>query len=217
MKHMKRSLFCLLFVATIPSLPAQPFDGAALFQQHCNACHSGEANSRAPAREMLATRGPQAILVALSTGSMRVQGAKLSGLQRRTVAEFLTGRKLEGDVSGASRGRCAASMQLADSVAQPSWNGWGPDVTNTRFQTGNAAGLTAAQVPRLALKWAFGFPDASSAWAQPSVSHGRVWVGSQNGTVYSLDAKSGCIYWTFSAAGGVRTRRTGPLSILQLR
>ena len=30
-------------------------------------------------------------------------------------------------------------------------------------------------------------------------------VGSQNGTVYSLDAKTGCIHWTFSAAGGVRT------------
>jgi polyvinyl alcohol dehydrogenase (cytochrome) len=32
-----------------------------------------------------------------------------------------------------------------------------------------------------------------------------VFVGSQNGTVYSLDARTGCIYWTFSAKGGVRT------------
>ena len=34
---------------------------------------------------------------------------------------------------------------------------------------------------------------------------GRVYVGSQNGTVYALDAASGCIRWTFAAAGGVRT------------
>jgi polyvinyl alcohol dehydrogenase (cytochrome) len=32
-----------------------------------------------------------------------------------------------------------------------------------------------------------------------------VFVGSQNGTVYSLNARTGCIYWTFSAKGGVRT------------
>jgi polyvinyl alcohol dehydrogenase (cytochrome) len=43
---------------------------------------------------------------------------------------------------------------------------------------------------------------------------GRVFVGSQNGTVYSLDAASGCVVWTFTAQGGVRAavsigRRTG--------
>ena len=27
---------------------------------------------------------------------------------------------------------------------------------------------------------------------------GRLFVGSQNGTVYALDAKTGCVYWTFS-------------------
>ena len=66
-------------------------------------------------------------------------------------------------------------------------------------------GLTAADVPKLTLKWAFGFPDATSAWSQPTVAGGRLFVGSQNGTVYALDAKSGCIIWTFSAKSGVRT------------
>ena len=60
-------------------------------------------------------------------------------------------------------------------------------------------------MPKLSLKWAFGFPDATSAWSQPTVASGRVFVGSQNGTVYSLDAKSGCIHWTFTAKSGVRT------------
>jgi polyvinyl alcohol dehydrogenase (cytochrome) len=30
-------------------------------------------------------------------------------------------------------------------------------------------------------------------------------VGSHNGTVYSLDAKTGCIYWTYSAKSSVRS------------
>ena len=59
-------------------------------------------------------------------------------------------------------------------------------------------------MPRLSLKWAFGFPDATSAWSQPTVAGGRLFVGSQNGTVYALDAKSGCIIWTFTAKSGVR-------------
>jgi len=65
--------------------------------------------------------------------------------------------------------------------------------------------MTAENVGTLSLKWAFGFPDATSAWSQPTVASGRVFVGSQNGTVYALDAKSGCISWTFTAKSGVRT------------
>jgi polyvinyl alcohol dehydrogenase (cytochrome) len=56
----------------------------------------------------------------------------------------------------------------------------------------------------LKLMWAFGFPDASASWAQPTIAGGRLFIGSQNGTVYSLDAKTGCIAWTFAAHGGVR-------------
>ncbi len=68
--------------------------------------------------------------------------------------------------------------------------------------------MAAEDVPRLSLKWAFGFPDATSAWSQPTVAGGRLFVGSQNGTVYALDARSGCIYWTFTAKSGVRTAVT---------
>ena len=41
----------------------------------------------------------------------------------------------------------------------PMWNGWGDDASNRRFQNAKAAGLTAADVPKLKLKWAFGFPE----------------------------------------------------------
>ena len=102
-------------------------------------------------------------------------------------------------------GRCASATTIGDPDASPSWAGWSPSPTNTRFQPAQQAGLTADQVPKLSLKWAFGFPDATSAWSQPTVAGGRLFVGSQNGTVYSLDAKTGCIYWTFTAKSGVRT------------
>src|SRR5262249_35891042 len=72
-------------------------------------------------------------------------------------------------------------------------------------QSAAQAGLTAENTPKLKLKWALGFPNANTARAQPTIAGGRVFVGSQDGTVYSLDATTGCIIWTFKAKSGVRT------------
>jgi polyvinyl alcohol dehydrogenase (cytochrome) len=85
------------------------------------------------------------------------------------------------------------------------WNGWGVDLSNGRFQPAKAAGLTADQIPNLKLKWAFGLPEAEEVWGQPTIVGGRVFVSSDMGTVYSLDASTGCVYWSFLADGGVRT------------
>jgi polyvinyl alcohol dehydrogenase (cytochrome) len=76
---------------------------------------------------------------------------------------------------------------------------------NTRFQPAAAAQLTAADVPRLKLKWAFGYPGAASGGTQPVVVGNRVYVGTAEGDLYSLDAKSGCVRWTFQAEAGIRS------------
>jgi polyvinyl alcohol dehydrogenase (cytochrome) len=182
-----------------------------VFAASCSGCHSGD-DPRAPSPEVLRLRSPQAILDALTAGSMKYQGLALSGEERRAIAEYLTGRTLRAPLAGNTIGNCSPSTRLGTGRrpppgqprAGPLWNGWGPTVENTHFQPAEQAGLTAEQVPRLHLRWAFGFPDATSAWAQPAIVGGRVYVGSQNGTVYALDAVSGCVVWTFTAQGGVR-------------
>ena len=178
-------------------------NGDLLFQSHCAGCHNGAPDSRAPAPDVLRQRSAAAILEVLANGSMRIQGATLSGPERRAIAEYLGGTILAGDPTGASRGRCESSSRFL--MSGPSWNGWGATTENRREQSAVSAGLNAALLPRLKLKWAFGFPDATSAWAQPTVVGGWIFIGSQNGSVYALDAKSGCIRWVFSADGGVRT------------
>ena len=83
---------------------------------------------------------------------------------------------------------------------------------NDRFQSAAAAGLTEASVARLKLKWAFGYPGGTSAYGQPTVVGGRVFVGTDIGYVYSLDAASGCVYWSYRAGAGVRNAMTvGPI------
>ncbi len=74
------------------------------------------------------------------------------------------------------------------------WNGWGRGIENTRYQPEPA--IRATDVSRLALKWAFGYPGASTVSGQPTIVDGRVFVASA-GHVYALDARSGCTYWRY--------------------
>jgi len=188
-----------------PVWAQQSSDGARVFQTSCASCHNGAVDARAPSLDALKSRTPQAVIESLVIGAMRPQGSRLSGPDRRAVAEFVTGKTIGGDVTGADKGRCSTPAPIREDAREPAWRGWSSTITNTRFQSSEVAALRVADIPRLTLKWALGFPDASVAWAAPTVAGGRVYVGSQNGTVYSLDAKTGCIHWTFSAAGGVRT------------
>jgi polyvinyl alcohol dehydrogenase (cytochrome) len=194
----------LVLGTTAGQARAQTADGASLFERHCATCHVGADIGRAPDRKALAERTPESILDALVSGVMAVQGGGLSDTDRRTLAEYLTGRRLGTDPQPTTR-RCAAVTPLGDASAGPRWNGWGATLTNSRFQAADQARLPADRVPSLRLKWAFGFPGASSARAQPAVVAGRLFVGSESGVVYSLDARTGCTYWSFAAKAGVRT------------
>jgi len=90
-------------------------------------------------------------------------------------------------------------------VGTAQWNGWGRDTDNSRYQPEPA--LRAADVPRLAFKWAYGFAGADDA-GPPSVVDGRLFVGDSAGHVYALDARTGCSYWTSEASAGVHSAIT---------
>ena len=200
-------LFMLAF-ATVASAAQPGPDGERVYKQYCARCHAG-AMPRMPTREMLRQRTPEDVEIALSTFTMRRQGAPLSSAERRAVAAYVTGRppgsyRAPLDVI-ADSAYCTDGAGTGDPLGGPAWNGWGAGLRNTRFQPAEVAGLTSDEVPRLALKWAFGFPGVSAAGSQATIIGGRVFVESRNGMVYALDADSGCIDWTVEADGGVRS------------
>jgi len=188
-------------------LPTPP--GQVVYGRQCASCHDNPAMSdRAPNRRALMKLTPEKVYESVTTGSMAVPAKDLTDEQKRDVAEYLGGRLLDLTDTGSAasmQNRCASSPALADLSASPSWNGWAGDAENTRFRSAQSAGLSAAQVPNLKLKWAFGFPKGDTAFGQPTVVAGRIFIGSDNGYVYSLDALSGCVYWSFHAKSGVRT------------
>jgi polyvinyl alcohol dehydrogenase (cytochrome) len=175
-------------------------EGTRVYIAHCQICHDQNSDSHAPLREALATRPWEQIAKALETGSMRAQGAQLKPEDRRAVARYLG--KAGAAVFAPMTGHCAAGVKPTPSSF--SWNGWSTDNQNSRFQSAEAAGLTAEQVPLLKLKWAFGFPDTVTAYSQPTVVGGRIYTGSNDGTVYALDAHTGCAYWLYQAKAMVR-------------
>jgi polyvinyl alcohol dehydrogenase (cytochrome) len=199
-------------VMAVAQTPAAAPNGEAVFRQHCAGCHNGTL-PRMPSRDALKTLTPEHVETALSSFTMRRQGAALSLPERRAVAEYVTGRS-----AGSYRAPidiipktayCATSSSGSSSNADPlagaAWNGFGGDLRNTRFQPAAAAGLSPTAVPRLKLKWAFGFPGVSASGSQVTVAGSRAFVGSRNGVVYALDAKSGCIAWVFEGDAGVRS------------
>jgi polyvinyl alcohol dehydrogenase (cytochrome) len=195
-------------------IPVSP--GQRLFEKHCTTCHGNPAvGDRAPDLKTLVRFTPEAVYTALTSGSMNIPAKGLTDEEKQLVAEYLGGRPLDRTESGAAQAmpnRCASSAPLGDPSAGASWNGWGVDLANSRFADAKSAGLTASKVPHLKLKWAFGFPKGGTAYGQPSIVAGRVFVGSDNGYVYSLDASTGCVYWSFLAKSGVRTSPSvGPI------
>ena len=182
-----------------------------LIDQRCANCHRLSEAARPPevegAPELATLRrmAPETILQALTKGAMRVHVEDVSDDVKRAVAEYLSGRKLGPLNAGDARNmpnRCSTRAPFANPASGPLWNGWGLDGTNARFQ--RAPGLTTSDVPRLTLKWAFGFPGVSSVYGQPTIAGGRVFVGVDTGYVYSLDAATGCVHWSFLAETGVR-------------
>jgi polyvinyl alcohol dehydrogenase (cytochrome) len=147
---------------------------------------------------------PETIRFALTKGTMAAQGAALTSAQTDALIRYLA--SAPATPSPASDPACPADeTPFAEPFAMPRWNGWSADLSQTRFQPAAMAQLTAAQVPTLALKWAFGFPGVGQMYAQPTVVGGRVFVGSAGRKVYSLSATSGCQYWSFDTDYPVRT------------
>jgi polyvinyl alcohol dehydrogenase (cytochrome) len=98
---------------------------------------------------------------------------------------------------------CASNTLLKPAAS--AWDGWSPGINNSRYQDSKAAGLTAADVPRLKLKWALNLGPVTMARGQPAVAGDRVFVGTLAGDVYAIDAASGCIYWGYKATAGIRS------------
>lgn len=182
---------------------AAPIDGEALYLERCQTCHEGRV-AKAPPVSLLGIMSTSSIIKAMDSGVMSPQAEGLSEQERIALAEHLTGQSLTTSVSSEQL-MCAEGSSPFDFDSPADAKGWGNDLQNRRHIPAQQAGLVAADLAKLKLKWSFKFPEAIRARSQPATAGGAVFVGSQNGTVYSLDQKTGCIRWTYNDIAEVRT------------
>jgi polyvinyl alcohol dehydrogenase (cytochrome) len=213
MKRFRLALIPAIVAAVVTVVPraahAQSTTGLIAFEAKCASCHQTAAGAAAHAPDAAKLRRMSAEAVDAALGKApHTQIAGLADEDRKLISAYLGGRKIgiaELADAKAMPNRCATNPPMGDISKAAAWTGWGNDPeSNARFQPAGNAQLTAADVPKLKLKWAFGFVGADEAWSQPAIAGGRMFVGSDAGTVYSLDAATGCIYWSFQAEGGMR-------------
>jgi mono/diheme cytochrome c family protein len=71
----------------------QPVDGAAVYTANCASCHD-QPTGRTPPKDALKERTADAIHLALTSGSMSMQGATLSVAEKKAVSEYLSGKPI---------------------------------------------------------------------------------------------------------------------------
>jgi len=215
---MRGWLPAVLVAALLPAVPSRAADepvsqailrdGAALYARRCAECHDNP-RVRAMSRSTIQAWAADDLVRALTAGSMREQAAGLKEDQIRSIAAYLTGKQPGIPIVPPSQPDMCRGPAAAIRLDDTQWNGWGRDPENSRYQP--QPGLAARDVGRLEVKWAFAYPGG--AYGQPVIAGDRVYVASRNGQIFSLDARSGCTYWSYDAGVAVRTAiLIGPLS-----
>lgn len=192
---------CLFAFLTMPLLQGQ--DGAAIYKERCASCHDSPG-PRVPSLTTIKAMSGEAIYQALTRGLMKTQAAGLSSAQLFALISYIgpTGGT-QVSAPGLTR-TCKNEPVIHVGGNAPEWNGWSTSVTNSRFQDAATAGLTANGLEKLQLKWAFNLGGVAEARTQPAVVGDTLFEGTGTGAFYALDAQSGCTFWGFRAASGIR-------------
>jgi polyvinyl alcohol dehydrogenase (cytochrome) len=177
---------------------AQRPSGGDVFNARCKSCHE-PAVERAPTRAELSFRAPADIVTALTTGVMAPMAKGLSRPEIEAVALYLAPGQQLG--STGSDQMCTSNGPIKASASD--WPALGPDENSSRFQPN--PGITAAEVPKLKVKWAFSMPGGG----QPVVVGDWLFITNRAGKFYALDAKTGCVHWAVEDASS----RTTPMVI----
>lgn len=194
----------LLFVAAVAHAQdgaVKVWPGEGIFRSTCAGCHEG-GSPKAPPAYTMRGMSPANLLNIVEHGVMKDMAAGLTSVERRQVVEYLTQTNLADYKAPPPPKQCDAAHARFDLRRPPPPVGWGYD--NRRFVPAHVGGLVAADLPRLKLKWAFAFPDATQARSQPVVAMGAIFVGSHDGQVFALDLDTGCVRWSFAAAAEIR-------------
>jgi cytochrome c553 len=129
-----RTLLSLAVIVLVP-VGAGAQSGETIYQAGCAACHTNPPYETIPRVGVLRLLGADAIVDALTSGAMRLQGEALTGAQKVHVAEYIAGSPVSERVAkplaqrlvGLTAGRsCPVTFCSTASAPIPSMRMSGP-------------------------------------------------------------------------------------------
>lgn len=181
--------------------PTSDWSSARIYQERCASCHDKPVD-RIPARSQIARLSTEEIVRSVTTGSMKQWAEGFTAAQISALAVHLNGKEPGANVQGSVTANPCTSPAGPINLKAPQWNGWGRDLENSRYQP--KPGIRPEDVPRLKVKWAWRHPGPM-ATGQPTIIGDRLFITTEVGQVYSLDAQTGCTHWVMNAGVGVRS------------
>ncbi len=104
--------------------------GLDLYAKNCARCH--EMLPPLHTRQQMKSMTPEFVLDVLNNGAMRRVGAGLSARERKEIAEFVTEKSMHAEAPAFVDACATPDRPLGKSGA--GWNGWGIDLSNSRFR-----------------------------------------------------------------------------------
>jgi polyvinyl alcohol dehydrogenase (cytochrome) len=173
---------------------------APLYRERCAGCHD-QPTGRVPPRVTMLPLTPEYVERILTTGTMKPQAAGLTNDQVRSLATLVTRKPFGAHPEPDPKANlCKRSGRLG--LTPHDWSSWGRDPGNSRYQPD--PGFRATDIPRLRIKWVFAYPGRGT-YAQPTVAGDRLFAPTVGGSVFALDASSGCTHWSYTAEASVKT------------
>jgi polyvinyl alcohol dehydrogenase (cytochrome) len=173
---------------------------ALLYEKQCAICHNG-AIKEAPSRAALSKLSAEIIFKTMDSGIMKAQSQMLTGNQKKDLADFLS--EIKPSKTEIELGLCADKF-TPTKLGKLKIANWGMSLENTRYSNENVK-INAENASKLSLDWAFAFPDANCARVQPTIAGNTLFTASQQGKIYALDSRTGCVKWTYQAENEVRS------------
>jgi polyvinyl alcohol dehydrogenase (cytochrome) len=184
---------------------AEPHPGAAVYAEHCAACHDQPDVTRAPPLSSLQQMNAEALQYSLTEGVMQQQAKGIPRRQLFTLIDYLaikeadSGEWLAGMMCGDER----RGVDLKQSVALPMI---GVDHQSSRHLTAQQAGLDSTDLENLELAWAIGFPDTRSLRSSPVIIGDTMFYApAEIGRLLALDVNVPCVKWVYDAGTQLRT------------
>jgi len=87
-------------------------------------------------------------------------------------------------------------------LVQTNWPQFGYDQTHSRTNPYENV-LSSTTVSNLTLDWRYTIGNSSDIFSSPAVTNGVVYIGSDDGSMYALNAKTGTKLWSYTTSGSI--------------